>query len=281
MDRAMAASRVRRMRGAAATVDDQRVAVVREISVRMPDPMPGGDALPAALALPDDLAGDPATRGARPGVVVVHEAIGLNDDMRRIARRFADAGYPTLVPDFLAGLGPKPICIARFARGIGQVGTGLPYRRLAAAQAWLSSHPAVAGGPIGIAGFCMGGGFALLHAVGADVAVVAPFYAALPKDDAQLAGVCPVVASYGGRDGVFGSGGERLAAALDRLDVEHDVRTYPDAGHAFMSPHRGVIGRIGPYLPTHNRYDPEAAEDAWRRTLDFFAHHLRPAIADA
>ena len=251
------------------------VTVLHEITV----PLPGGGSLPASLALPDALA-DGGRRGG-PGVMVVHEAIGLNDDIRRIAARFADAGYPTLAPDFLAGLGPKPICIARFARGIGQVRRGEPYRRLAVAQGWLTGHPAVDGGPIGVAGFCMGGGFALLHAVGADVAVVAPFYAALPKDDEDLRGVCPVVASYGGRDRLFGAGGDRLATVLEGLGVDHDVRTYPTAGHAFMSPHRGWIGRIGPLLPTRNGYDPLAAEDAWARTLSFFAKHLNPPAADA
>jgi carboxymethylenebutenolidase len=216
------------------------VAVVHEIAV----PLPDGGSLPAALALPDAIASG-AARAARAAVVVVHEAIGLNDDIRRIARRFADAGYPTLAPDFLAGLGPKPICIARFARGIGQVRTGVPYRRLAAAQAWLGAHPAVGGRPIGVAG------------------------------------VCPVVASYGGRAAIFGRNGDRLEAALETLGVEHDVKTYPEAGHAFMSPHDGWIGRIGPLLPTRNRYDPAAAEDAWSRTLAFFSTHLQPAPGDA
>ena len=250
------------------------MSVLHEIAV----PLPGGGRLPAALALPETLAtGRAATPAA--GVVVVHELLGLNDDIRRIARRFADAGYPTLAPDFLAGLGPKPICIARFARGIGQVRSGAPYRRLDAARAWLADHPAVGGGPIGVAGFCIGGGFVLVQAVGADVSVVAPFYAAVPKNAADLAGVCPVVASYGGRDRIFGAEGDRLDRALAGLGVDHDVKTYPDAGHAFMSPHGGLIGRIGPHLPSRNGYDPEAAEDAWRRTLAFFARHLRPSGA--
>jgi carboxymethylenebutenolidase len=255
--------------------------VVRDLSV----PLPDGTHLPAALALPDPLAGPahhdesgpvPSTPPGtpRPAVVVIHEAVGLNHDIRRIAARFADAGYPTLAPDFLAGLGPKPVCIARFARAIGHAGRGRPYRQLAAAEAWLAARPEVAGGPIGVAGFCMGGGFALLHAVGADVAVVAPFYAAVPKTDRELAGVCPVVASYGGRDRIFGRAGERLDAALARLGVERDVKTYPDAGHAFMSRHGPWLTRVGARLPTRNGYDEAAAEDAWQRTLAFFGRHL-------
>jgi carboxymethylenebutenolidase len=253
------------------------MAVVRDIVV----PLPDGDAMPAALALPAEPAEPAVTAGrSRPGVVVIHELLGLNDDMRRIAGRFADAGYPTLVPDFLAGLGPKPICIARFAAGIGRPGSGEPYRRLASAQAWLGSHPAVAGGLIGVAGFCIGGGFAILYAVGADVAVVAPFYAAVPEDPAALRGICPTVASYGGRDRVFGPTGARLETALTELGVEHDVKVYPDAGHAFMSRHGGLVGRIGRLLPSHNGYHEASAEDAWRRTLAFFDRHLAAAAHD-
>ena len=192
------------------------MAVVQELRI----PVAGGPSLPAALAMPD--AGETPRRA---GVVVIHELLGLNDDIRRISARFAEAGYPTLAPDFLAGLGPKPFCIARFARGIGKVRTGRPYRQLAAAETWLSARPEVGGGPIGVAGFCIGGGFALLHAVGADIAVVAPFYAAVPKGEGALRGICPVVASYGGRDGVFGEAAPRLEQALERLGIDHDVKT--------------------------------------------------------
>ena len=231
-------------------------------------PLSDGSAMPAAFVAPDGLTA-PA-----PAVLVLHEAIGLNDDIRRIAARFADAGYVALAPDFLAGLGPMPFCIARFARGIGRVGTGRPYRQLAAAQAWLGELPEVDADRIGVAGFCMGGGFALLYAAGADVDVVAPFYAAVPKDDDALRGICPVVASYGARDRVFGDGGGRLTTVLDRLGVEHDIATYPTAGHSFMSHHAGPLAQIEAHLPTHGGHDPAAAEDAWRRTLAFFGRHL-------
>ena len=227
-------------------------------------PIPGGQALPAALAMPP--------RPKRAGVIVLHEAFGLNDDMRRIAWRFAAAGYPTVAPDFLAGLGPRPLCIARFVRLLDQPGSR-PYRQLAIARAWLADQAEVAGGPIGVAGFCMGGGFAILYAANADVAVVAPFYAPFGAET-PLGGICPVVASYGGRDEVFGDHGERLDAALAERGIERDVRTYPAAGHSFMSHHDGIAGFLGPRLPLHADYSPEAAEDAWRRTLSFFERHL-------
>jgi carboxymethylenebutenolidase len=262
--------------------DGDIVAIVQDVEI----PLSDGSTLPAALAIPDGIetanirasvqTGGPMVARARSGVVVIHEAIGLNDDIRRIAARFADADYVTLAPDFLAGLGPMPFCIARFARGIGRVKVGRPYRQLAAAEDWLRMRPEVAGSPIGVAGFCMGGGFALLHAVGADVAVVAPFYPAVPKDDEALTGICPVVASFGGRDGIFGGGGPPLETALTGLRVEHDVKTYPDAGHSFMSRHGGWMSSVERRLPTHGGYVDSAAEDAWRRTLAFFALHLGP-----
>ncbi len=227
----------------------------------------GGGQMPAAF-FPVPGAAEP-----RPGVLVIHELLGLTREMRRLAGQFAEAGFPALAPDFLHGLGPKPFCIARFARGIGRPGTGRPYRQLDVARQWLAARPEVDGQPIGVAGFCIGGGFALLYAAGADVQAVAPFYGAVP-DEEQLRGVCPVVASFGGRDRVFGEGGSRLVETLDRLGVEHDVQTYPDAGHGFMARYEGPLGWLGARLPTHVAHDPEAAADAWDRTITFFSEHL-------
>lgn len=215
----------------------------------------------------------PEATGPRPGVLVIHEALGLTDEMRRMARRFSEAGFVALAPDFLAGLGPKPFCIARFVRGIGRRGVGRPYRQLDAARAWLRLRPEVDGRPIGVAGFCMGGGFALLYAAGAEVEAVAPFYPAVP-DEAILEGICPVVASFGGRDAVFAAGAARLEASLTKLGIDHDVATYPEAGHGFMTRYQGITAWLGRRLPMHLDHDPVAAEDAWRRTIAFFSRHL-------
>lgn len=233
--------------------------------------LPGGRELRAALAEPES----GAANGA--GVLVVHEALGLNDDMRRIATRFADAGYTALAPDFL-GAGWKPLCIARFFQGIGRVGSGRPYRDLAAAQRWLGERHGLDPQRIGVVGFCMGGGFALLYAArgGEPVRAVAPFYAAVPKDDALLADLCPTVASFGGRDRIFAHGAGPLEAALARHGIDHDVKTYPSAGHGFMSRHGPWLTRLERVLPQGGGYDEAAAEDSWTRMLDFFLRHLGP-----
>lgn len=167
---------------------------------------------------------------------MLHELLGLNADIRRICGRFATYGYIALAPDFMHGLGPRPLCMARFTRGLTKGASGQPFRRLEAARGWLALRPDVDETRIGVVGFCIGGGFALLYAAGADIAAVAPFYAAVPADaERALSAVCPVVASYGGRDRVFGAHGARLSSALIALDVPHDVKTYADAGHSFMN----------------------------------------------
>ena len=122
----------------------------------------------------------------------------------------------------------------------------------------------------------MGGGFALLYAAGADVQAVAPFYPAVPDAD-RLEGICPVVASFGARDVVFAPGADRLEASLTRLGVDHDIRTYPDAGHGFMTRYEGVTGWLGRHLPMRLGHEPDAAEDAWARTIGFFGRHLAAA----
>lgn len=234
-------------------------------------PVAAGRSVPAELALPP--ARPTVSRG--PAVIVIHEPTGLNDDIRSITRRFAANGYVALAPD-LTGGGPLPLCIARFALGVSRAPSGRPYRDLAAVQRWLAARDDVDGERIGLAGFCMGGGFVILYAIhGTEpVRAIAPFYPALPRDDADLARLCPTVASFGARDRAFGGNGERLERVLAAAGVPHDVRTYPDAGHSFLNVHDGVTAWLDRLPPEHAGYEPNAAEDAWARVLHFFAVHL-------
>ena len=237
-----------------------------------------GRRLRAFYAEPDldpELHGEPAA--PLPAVIVIHEIMGLNDDIRRIASRFADNGYVALAPD-LVGDGFKPFCIARFVRGMSRVGDGRPYREVSAFYDWLTSRPIVDADRVGMAGFCAGGGFAILYAArgGRDLRAIAPFYGGMPADESIIPAVCPVVASYGARDGTFGKVGPKLEAALDAAGVPNDVKTYPDAGHSFMNQHDGLIAKMAPVLPTRAGFNPDASEDAWARVLAFFGEHLAP-----
>ncbi len=216
--------------------------------------------------------------GPNPGVLVIHEAFGLNDDIAGKCERLAAMGYVALAPDLYSGRGPKPFCVMRAMREL-RAGRGQAFDDLDAARRWLTTLPQTDPSRIGVVGFCMGGGFALLYAVRAPVGAAAVFYGAVPEDAEALEGICPVVASYGGRDRVFRPHGERLARHLQQLGVEHDVKVYPEAGHSFMSQHRGLMVRLLSAGPLRIGYDPAAAEDAWQRVAAFFARHLGGSLA--
>ena len=213
----------------------------------------------------------PPGGGPWPGVVVLHEAFGLNDDTRQQTDRLAAAGYLALAPDLFTDGGALRCLRATFAAH--QSGHGQAFDDIEAARTHLAAR-ADCTGRVGVIGFCLGGGFALMAAArGFDVA--APNYGVLPKDlPAALQGACPVVASYGGRDLGLRGAASRLEAALTTAGVEHDVKEYPGARHSFMNQHQGaplavldVVARL--------RYDRAASLDAWTRILRFFGQHLR------
>jgi carboxymethylenebutenolidase len=193
----------------------------------------------------------------------------LNDDIRRIARRFAANGYVAAAPDLLSG-GVKLVCIARAILAL-RAGSGAMIEELDAVVSLLESRPDV--GRVGAAGFCMGGGFALLLGTRQRVAVAAVFYGDTRPED-ELARACPLTGGYGAKDRMFGGKGRALVATLDALGKEHDVRVYEEAGHSYMNeaghPVLALLSR--PLL--HVEYDEHAAEDSWRRMLAFFAKHL-------
>jgi carboxymethylenebutenolidase len=234
----------------------------RDISFSAAD----GHPMRAAFAAPID-------GGKHPGVIVIHEIFGLNDDIRKITGRIADLGYVALAPDLYDGPGLRLICIARTLMTLSR-GEGAAYKDLDAARKYLQQQPGVDSTRIGVIGFCMGGGFALMFAARAPIGVAATFYGDVPKTTEQLRGVCPVLGGYGEQDKMFASQGRRLETLLTELGVDHDVKIYPDAGHSFMSQNSGILASIGKISPMKAGYNPEAAEDSWKRIEAFFTRHL-------
>ena len=214
----------------------------------------------------------PSSGGPWPGVVVIHEAFGLTDDVRGIADRFAEHGYVTLAPDFFAWRRSKLACVRAAFREL-KAREGRMFDDLEAARAWLGERPDCTG-RVGVVGFCMGGGFALLAAPRSGYGAAGVNYGSVPEDaESVLAGACPVVASYGGRDRGLRGHGERLERALTVLGIEHDVKVYPDAGHSFLNHNRGAIAFVLGKVFGVGYHGP-SAEDAWRRILAFLDAHL-------
>lgn len=221
-------------------------------------------ALDAYLAVP------PVGDGPWPGVVVVHEAFGLTDDTRQQADRLAAAGYLALAPDLFTAGGALRCLRSTFRSMVS--GEGPVYDDLAACRRLLAGREDCTG-KVGVVGFCMGGGFALMTAAsGWDAA--APNYGILPRDLDVLRGACPVVASYGRRDRALSGAAETLETALTERGVVHDVKEYPDAGHSFLNRHN--VGPLTPILRVAGLgYEHASSEDAWGRILRFFDEHLR------
>ena len=164
-----------------------------------------------------------ASPGPWPGVVVIHEAFGLNADTRSHTDRLAALGYLALAPDLLDG----KLWLRCVRAMIGQLraGSGPAFEVLDACRGWLAGRDDCTG-KTGVIGFCLGGGFALLCAPRGEYAAAAVNYGEVPADaDTVLAGSCPVIGSYGGRDPMGAAHPRRLEAALTALDVPRSRST--------------------------------------------------------
>ncbi|MGE0813779.1 MAG: dienelactone hydrolase family protein [Vicinamibacterales bacterium] len=220
---------------------------------------------------------EPAGSGPWPGVVVVHDALGMTADLRRQAGWLAEAGYLAAAPDLFHG-GRRPLCVVAVMRDLTRGIDGPAFQDLAAVRRWLGAHPRGTG-RVGIIGFCLGGGFALALAPRHGYDVSAANYGGIAaRDMDRLADACPIVASYGGDDPTLKGAAARLERALTAAGVPHDVKEYPGAGHGFMNDHppgeTPWIVRLLARL-SHTRYDPVATADARARIVRFFDAHLK------
>lgn len=214
----------------------------------------------------------PTGPGPWPAVVMVHEVFGIDDAMRAQLARLAQAGYVVLMPDLFSRGGARKCLTATFKSLT--TGAGQAFDDVESAKANLLARPDTTD-KVGVIGFCMGGGFALLLASrGYDASAVN--YGMMPKDlDAALDGACPIVGSFGAKDKQLAGAAGKLRLALTMKKIDNDVKEYPDTGHAFMNPHQaggpvfGTLLRVSGAKP-----NPEAAADAWSRIEKFFGEHL-------
>lgn len=215
----------------------------------------------------------PGGGGPWPGVVVIHEALGADDVMRRHTERMAEAGYLTLMPDLFSDGGVRSCLVTTFRDLLR--GKGKAFADIEAARRELVADPDCTG-QVGVIGFCLGGAFALVVAGTGRYDVSSANYGRPAADlDALLQDSCPLVASYGGRDLAMRGVADQLEKVLTRHGIDHDVKEYPNAGHCFLNDAENApvwsrpitrIANIGPH--------PASAQDAWQRIETFFARHL-------
>jgi carboxymethylenebutenolidase len=221
---------------------------------------PGYLAIPSAGSAP----------GPWHGVVMIHEAFGLNDDIRQKADQFAARGYLALAPDLYDGRSWVR-CVLGAIRQV-RAGSGPAFDALEAARRYLAARDDCTG-RTGVIGFCLGGGFALLCAPRGGFGVASVNYGEVPKDaESALRGACPIVGSYGARDPMGTKQPERLQRALTVLEVPHDVKVYPGVGHRFLTKPSGAGAVLSRFA--RMTYVEADAADAWQRIFGFFGEHL-------
>lgn len=209
----------------------------------------------------------PDVVGPAPGVVILHEAWGLTEDVKSLARLAAESGLVAAAPDLLAGYS-RVRAVRDAARGHGP-----SFHRIAKVVEWLGTNGGADADRTAAIGLSMGATMALRLGTRGHFKVVAAYYGFTPPDE-ELATSCPVVASYGDNDWLVRDQGVRLKKGLDFHGIPNDVKSYPDAGHSFLadSPSGHVAGMMTQFLGIGP--SPEAAGDAWARTSGFLAGHL-------
>ena len=209
----------------------------------------------------------PKGKGTYPGLIVIQEWWGLNEHIKDIARRFAREGYVALAPDLYSCLGHKVTADPNEAgRLMSSLKPEQALKDLQATLAYLKNLEGVRHERLGVAGFCMGGTYALLLPCHTrEVKAAAPFYGQVPSPADPLKNLaCPVLYIYGDADGwITMADVTRLQEGLKRYGKAGEVKIYHGAPHAFFNDTRKDV------------YRPAEAKDAWARVLQFFARHLK------
>jgi len=199
----------------------------------------------------------------RAGLIVIHEWWGLNDNIREMSKRLAAEGYLALAVDLYEGAVADDPDAARTLMQALMRDEARAERHISAAFRWLENEGGVE--RVGAIGWCLGGAMSLRAgmALPEQLDAVVIYYGRLVTEPARLAPLrMPILGIFGGQDrGIPIESVREFETALQALGKDVEIIVYDDADHAFAN-------------PSGTRYQPEAAADAWRRTLEFLDEHL-------
>jgi carboxymethylenebutenolidase len=205
----------------------------------------------------------PIGDGPFPGLIVIQEWWGLNQQLMSVADRFAAAGYLSFAPDLYHGEAATVGDHAKASELAQKYGPGVP-GELGKVYDVLKEHPDCTG-KVGSVGFCFGGRMSLALGISRPVDAVCTFYGGGMQQLFDRLGTlrAPVLGLFGDQDQSIPAGTvEEFDKLLDKIGVEHEVVVYPNSGHAFF---RDTDPSV---------YKPEAAKDAWKRVTKFFHKNL-------
>jgi len=198
-----------------------------------------------------------------PGVVVIHENRGLNGHIEDVTRRVALEGFLALAPDALSPLGGTPEDSEKAPALLGQLDKEKTTKNFLAAVKYLKTHP-LSNGKVGVVGFCWGGAMANQVAVHSpDVVAAVPYYGAVPASEDVPKIKASLLLHYAGIDERINAGIPAFEEALKKASVNYKIYMYEGAKHAFNND------------TFAERYNKEAAQLAWQRTIAFLKEKLK------
>lgn len=231
--------------------------------VSVPSPQ-GNGSIKGYLVRPASSDTREATPLKLPGILVVHENRGLNPHIEDVTRRFALANFMAFAPDALTSVGGYPGDDNQGGQLFSKVDNAKKTEDFVASALWLKGRPDCTG-KIGVTGFCYGGGISNTLAVrlGADLAAAAPFYGGAPPaaDVAKIKAA--ILVHHGALDTRLAEAYPAYDAALKAANVPHEGHIYPGAVHGFNND------------ATPERFNKAAADEAWRRTIEWFDKYVR------
>jgi carboxymethylenebutenolidase len=197
-----------------------------------------------------------------PGVVVIHQNIGLDPHIEDVTRRVALEGFLAVAPDALSPFGGAPEDAKKAAELTGKLDPKSTTENFVAAVRFLKTHPGSTG-KVGVVGFCWGGEMANQVAVNSpDVIAVVPYYGPQPAAEDVPKIKASLLLHYAGDDARVNKGIPTYEAALKKANVNYKMYMYEGAKHGFNDDTRS------------DRYSKEAAQLAWQRTIAFLKEKL-------